>query len=197
MAVNDESAAESQQAPTRRGASSPPKGQPSPSGAPSAVSGARRETTIAGQPTELTRQHGATDIPEALARRVIIERIQPEIDAGRFPIKRTPGETVAVSATIFADGHDVIAAVLCDRSGSGLAEAVPYGGAGSNRDMADRHTRSGSDKTASPRDGVSRAGWREAAMTLDARARIAGPRSLRSAASAGTSTESSRGPIGF
>ena len=36
----------------------------------------------------------------------------PEIDAGRFAAKRALGETVAVEADIFADGHDAIAAVL-------------------------------------------------------------------------------------
>src|SRR5215469_16998400 len=54
-------------------------------------------------------------IGEALARRVIIERIRPAIDGGRFAIKRTPGEAVEVRANIFADGHDLIAAVLRDR----------------------------------------------------------------------------------
>jgi len=47
--------------------------------------------------------------------RVIIESVAPEVDAGRFPIKRTVGEEVAVSADIFADGHDVIVAVLRHR----------------------------------------------------------------------------------
>ena len=45
-------------------------------------------------------------------QRVVIERVQPEIDAGRFPIKRVIGETVTVSADIFADGHDLLAGVL-------------------------------------------------------------------------------------
>ena len=45
-------------------------------------------------------------------QRVIIERVEPEIDGGRFPIKRTVGESVSVEADIFADGHDVLAAVL-------------------------------------------------------------------------------------
>src|SRR5437879_6503759 len=35
-----------------------------------------------------------------------------EIDGGRFPAKRSVGETVTVEADIFADGHDAIAAVL-------------------------------------------------------------------------------------
>src|SRR5438046_3596971 len=45
-------------------------------------------------------------------RRVVVERVMPEIDAGRFPAKRATGETVTVEADIFADGHDVLAAVL-------------------------------------------------------------------------------------
>src|SRR5436189_158437 len=36
--------------------------------------------------------------PDAGRRRVIIEGIQPAIDAGRFPIKRTIGEQVGVEA---------------------------------------------------------------------------------------------------
>jgi starch synthase (maltosyl-transferring) len=45
-------------------------------------------------------------------QRVVIESVLPEIDGGRFPITRTPGELVTVSADIFADGHDVIDAAL-------------------------------------------------------------------------------------
>src|SRR5215213_1256955 len=43
---------------------------------------------------------------------VIIERVQPEIDAGRYPVKRVQGDTLEVSADIFKDGHDKIAAVV-------------------------------------------------------------------------------------
>ncbi|MBW6519517.1 MAG: alpha-1,4-glucan--maltose-1-phosphate maltosyltransferase [Desulfoarculaceae bacterium] len=49
---------------------------------------------------------------EDLARRVWIEHIQPAVDDGRYPIKRTPGEDVTVSADVFADGHDVLAVML-------------------------------------------------------------------------------------
>ncbi|MGH2451090.1 MAG: alpha-1,4-glucan--maltose-1-phosphate maltosyltransferase [Candidatus Limnocylindria bacterium] len=45
-------------------------------------------------------------------RRVVIEAVQPEIDAGRYPIKRTVGESVVVEADAFADGHDVVSCVL-------------------------------------------------------------------------------------
>jgi starch synthase (maltosyl-transferring) len=41
--------------------------------------------------------------------RVVIERVSPEIDGGRFPIKRIVGDTLVVEADVFADGHDQIA----------------------------------------------------------------------------------------
>jgi starch synthase (maltosyl-transferring) len=44
--------------------------------------------------------------------RVVVERVWPEIDSGRFPIKRTVGERVTVSADVFADGHDLLAGVV-------------------------------------------------------------------------------------
>jgi starch synthase (maltosyl-transferring) len=40
-------------------------------------------------------------------QRVVIERVTPEIDGGRFYIKKVVGETITVEADIFADGHDV------------------------------------------------------------------------------------------
>lgn len=48
-------------------------------------------------------------------RRVIIEGVSPEVDAGAFPAKRTIGDNVRVEADIFTDGHDSIAAVLLYR----------------------------------------------------------------------------------
>ncbi len=44
--------------------------------------------------------------------RVIIESVSPEVDHGRFPIKRVVGELVEVSADIFAEGHDVLKAIV-------------------------------------------------------------------------------------
>jgi starch synthase (maltosyl-transferring) len=41
-------------------------------------------------------------------KRVIIERVFPEIDNGEYPIKRVPGEKVSLKAYVFADGHDVL-----------------------------------------------------------------------------------------
>lgn len=48
-------------------------------------------------------------------RRVQIEGVSPEIDGGRFPIKRTVGETVDVAVDMFCDGHDAIAGVILYR----------------------------------------------------------------------------------
>ena len=44
--------------------------------------------------------------------RIRIESVAPEIDGGRYPIKREVGDTVTVSADIFRDGHEKIAVSL-------------------------------------------------------------------------------------
>lgn len=51
-------------------------------------------------------------------RKVIIENVRPEVDGGRFRIKRVVGERVEVTADIFVDGHDAIRAILLHRSAS-------------------------------------------------------------------------------
>jgi starch synthase (maltosyl-transferring) len=67
-------------------------------------------------------------------RRVIIEGISPEIDCGRFPIKRVPGEIVVVEADIFGDGHDAIAATLFYRSERDAEwSAIPMEALGNDR----------------------------------------------------------------
>jgi starch synthase (maltosyl-transferring) len=47
--------------------------------------------------------------------RVAIENVSPQVDGGRFPIKRVAGDTVTVDADVFTDGHDAIAAMLLHR----------------------------------------------------------------------------------
>ena len=58
-----------------------------------------------------TRESPA-DLDPALRRRAVVEGVEPQVDCGRFPIKRTIGEEVRVQADVFADGHDELAAVL-------------------------------------------------------------------------------------
>ena len=48
-------------------------------------------------------------------RRVVIEGVSPAVDDGRFPAKRVAGELVSIEADIFADGHDVLSAVVMHR----------------------------------------------------------------------------------
>ncbi len=49
-------------------------------------------------------------------RRVVIENVCPQIDCGRYPIKRTLDEDVIVEADVFADGHDAVSAVVLHRT---------------------------------------------------------------------------------
>ena len=56
--------------------------------------------------------------PEEGRSRVIIEGVTPEIDAGRFPIKRIIGEETVVEADILADGHDALSCALLYRKES-------------------------------------------------------------------------------
>ena len=44
--------------------------------------------------------------------RVVIENVKPELNCGRFPIKRIVGDSVAVEADVFGDGHDQVRARL-------------------------------------------------------------------------------------
>ena len=64
-------------------------------------------SSVTEQPMDKTPAEGR--------QRVIIEAVSPEVDAGRFPAKRTIGDAVEVQADIFTDGHDAIAAVLLYR----------------------------------------------------------------------------------
>ncbi|MDE1162968.1 MAG: alpha-1,4-glucan--maltose-1-phosphate maltosyltransferase [Acidobacteriaceae bacterium] len=43
-------------------------------------------------------------------RRVVIEEVQPSVDAGRYPVKRVLGDVVKVRCAAFSDGHDHVAA---------------------------------------------------------------------------------------
>jgi starch synthase (maltosyl-transferring) len=44
--------------------------------------------------------------------RAVIDAVKPNVDAGRFPVKRIAGEPVAVEAHCFTDGHDQVRVVL-------------------------------------------------------------------------------------
>ena len=54
------------------------------------------------------------DIPDG-KKRVVISNIFPQIEGGRYPAKRVTGESITVTADIFSDGHDAVAASLLMR----------------------------------------------------------------------------------
>jgi starch synthase (maltosyl-transferring) len=47
--------------------------------------------------------------------RIAIESVTPQIDCGRYPVKRVVGDELVVQADIFSDGHDEVAAILLFR----------------------------------------------------------------------------------
>ncbi len=71
------------------------------------------------------RQQKITDTKSSLdpdlLRRVVVEGVHPQVDCGRFPIKRVVGDEIVVTADIHADGHDTLAAVLLSRRAGGEA----------------------------------------------------------------------------
>ncbi|MBI2709553.1 MAG: alpha-1,4-glucan--maltose-1-phosphate maltosyltransferase [Actinobacteria bacterium] len=50
--------------------------------------------------------------PSKRLARVLVERPRPDVDGGRYPVKRTPGEPVHASVDVIRDGHEVLRAVL-------------------------------------------------------------------------------------
>jgi starch synthase (maltosyl-transferring) len=64
----------------------------------------------------MTKSNKHAVMPDDGRRRVVIEHVTPEIDAGRFAVKRVVGDMFEVEADVFADGHDAVACVLLWRS---------------------------------------------------------------------------------
>lgn len=48
-------------------------------------------------------------LAEGGRRRVIVEGASPEIDGGRYPVKRVVGDTIVTEVDLLVDGHDAIA----------------------------------------------------------------------------------------
>ena len=47
-----------------------------------------------------------------LPARIQIQRVRPQVDCGRYAVKRTVGDDVEVAARIFRDGHDLLGAAV-------------------------------------------------------------------------------------
>ncbi len=80
--------------------------------------GAWAQTSDTDRPRTGSKTDARTSLQTLAEARVAIEAVSPEIDGGRFPIKRVAGDTVSVEADIFADGHDKIDAAILFRKES-------------------------------------------------------------------------------
>jgi starch synthase (maltosyl-transferring) len=58
----------------------------------------------------------AKTLKRSLSTPIRIENIEPVVDCGRYPAKRTVGDRVEVSATVFRDGHDIVGAAVLYRA---------------------------------------------------------------------------------
>ena len=73
-------------------------------------------------------------LPEDGLRRVIIEALSPEVDAGRYPGKRIVGDKVVVECDLIADGHDTVAGrALFRPTGFGAWQVAPLAPLGNDR----------------------------------------------------------------
>jgi starch synthase (maltosyl-transferring) len=57
------------------------------------------------------------DLLMKLPSRVVIEKVQPSVDDGKFPAKRVQGDEVLISCVAMCDGHDHLSCLLHYRSG--------------------------------------------------------------------------------
>jgi starch synthase (maltosyl-transferring) len=72
--------------------------------------------------------------PDNKPPRIQIEEVWPQIDCGRYPVKRSVGDAVEVWATIFRDGHEALgAAVLFRGPGATAWEETPLEAMGNDR----------------------------------------------------------------
>ncbi len=74
-------------------------------GGPRNGRGGKAMGTSAGRDDEL-------HLPPRRPPRVVVEAVSPQVERGRFPVKRTVGEEVVVEADVYTEGHDLLTAVL-------------------------------------------------------------------------------------
>ena len=78
------------------------------------------------------QQHAAK--PENGRSRVVVQRVTPQIDGGRFAVKRVVGDVFRVEADVFGDGHDLVRArLLYRRAGEQEWQAEEMAALGNDR----------------------------------------------------------------
>ena len=63
-------------------------------------------------PARKTASRKSASLPAEGRARAVVENVSPQVDEGRFAVKRIVGDRVIVEADCFADGHDVLACRL-------------------------------------------------------------------------------------
>jgi starch synthase (maltosyl-transferring) len=66
-------------------------------------------------------------------KRIVIEEVEPQINAGRYPVKRVLGDLVTITCAAFGDGHDHVAARLLYRAaGERRWKTTPFAALGND-----------------------------------------------------------------
>ncbi|HRD65998.1 MAG TPA: alpha-1,4-glucan--maltose-1-phosphate maltosyltransferase [Candidatus Competibacter sp.] len=81
-------------------------------GRPAAVPGSTKAAAVEPAPNSTAILSEVPQIATDGRKRTVIEGVTPEIDGGRFPIKRTVGDTIVVEADVFTDGHDSLSCMV-------------------------------------------------------------------------------------
>src|SRR3954447_11665296 len=82
---------------------------------------APRKTSRAASIARSAKGSGPVETAPASCRSVVIENVTPELDGGRYPVKREVGETFVVEADMFKEGHDIIGGRIIYRAPSDQA----------------------------------------------------------------------------
>src|SRR5438067_13487264 len=84
------------------------KANTTPAQAPNGPEGKDRRPNATARRTAVAPAASASLPPLESYPAIAIEDVQPELDGGRWPIKRVIGDSVEVSADIFKEGHDLL-----------------------------------------------------------------------------------------
>ncbi len=77
------------------------------------------------QSSARTRTRAGASGPPVRGQRVLVTDVWPLVAHGTRPVKAVVGEAVDVSASVFRDGHDSVAATLLLRSPTGITTSTP------------------------------------------------------------------------
>ena len=98
------------------------------------VSESRTRRAARRPPVREGRRARKDAAPGSPPPRIVIRAVIPEVEHGRFPVKRIVGDPVTVEADIFLDGTDVLRAVLLHRGGAQDGwEETPMASLGNDR----------------------------------------------------------------